>query len=161
MLAVKSELDLAKYLDHFHTMTFKVDGTGILMANGQWQGVPQEGYELWVAAFQDLGNAVARTFGQENSSIFFPIALELHHVMVNAIPPGANSGWHVDPEPGRRFSRWHLPVTSNDDCLFEQEGELPIRMGIGWWHGPVEYWRRHRVSNSGKTGRAHLILDIA
>jgi hypothetical protein len=125
-------------------MPFKVDGTGILMAAGQWLGIPDAKLFAYIAA--DLT--------RYNNK-------KLEHVMVNQIPPGVTSGWHVDPEPpGGHRSRWHLPLTTNSECWFEEEGAPKVHMVVGYWWGPVSYWTNHRAWNSGKESRTHIILDL-
>lgn len=125
-----------------------VDGTGILMANGQWNGVPK-----WIMKLVDLGDLLA---GLED------VDWKLEHLMVNRIVPGGSSPFHVDPEPeGGHRERWHLPLRTNVDAWFQYQGEEPMRMDFGYWWGPLEYWRAHRVSNNGSSDRIHLIVDLS
>lgn len=128
------------YPDELLTKPTIVDGTGILMANGQWRGIPWTLDEVFADLLKVTG-----------------LQAKPEHVMVNTILPGGKSGWHIDPEPAR-FSRWHLPLTTNDGCFFESD--QIIHMPVGFWSGPVKYWERHRVWNSGKTPRTHLIVDL-
>lgn len=137
-----------------------VDGTGILMANGQWRGLPSWGGALLTEAAADLQRCLCTQEGipwQE---------WKLAHVMVNVIPPGIDSGWHTDPEPGvpegrgheGHHYRWHLPLVTNEWAGFEAEAE--VHMDAHHWHGPVRYWERHRAFNYGAQPRTHLILDL-
>lgn len=127
---------------------WKADRNGILMANGQWRGVP-----TWIMnALDPYFQILCHRIGPRT----------LCHVMVNTLPPGTSSGIHVDPSPeGIHFQRWHLPLETNPQAKFWQEGmEKPEHLEFGWWHGPVEYWKRHIVRNDGEQSRTHLIVDV-
>ena len=146
---------MLKLLDTFDTdelfricsnAEFAIDGTGILMANGQWGGIPS-----WVA----------QALEPHLDCLYAYIGLrELKHVMVNAILPGGGSGMHVDPTPnGVRFERWHVPLKTNPKALFYYD-DAWHHLEKGWWHGPVKYWERHAVCNQGEETRVHLIVDV-
>jgi len=127
------------------------DGTGILLLNGQWQGIPTWCQEI-------LGDAI--------SEIETITGLKAHHVSVNVIVPRGGSGWHADPTPqdekGQSLyhDRWHLPLRTNAKCWFEDDEHERFHMALGWWWGPVKYWLLHAVGNDGDQPRMHLIVDL-
>ncbi len=138
---------LAHKLEQFPRV---IDGTGMLLLNGQWQGIP-----TWAGE-------VLQDCTQEIESI---TGLKVHHVAVNVILPGGGSGWHVDPTPKIddqfvRFSRWHLPIQTNLDAWFEDSENPRFHMQHGMWHGPIRYWLPHAVGNDGITPRMHLLCDL-
>jgi hypothetical protein len=125
-----------------------VDGTGLLLLNGAWQGVPTWCHEL-------LGDA--------KREVEALTGLTVEHVMVNIIPVGLMAPVHSDPDPGGRFERWHLPIQTNPKAWFQYadgDDPWPQHLEAGWWHGPVEYWRPHTVGNYGDELRMHLICDL-
>lgn len=87
------------------------------------------------------------------------------YLMINNLPPGITVPWHNDPMP-EKVERWHLPLTTNDKCLFEVQSviqECPHKsyhMTLGKWWGPIRYWTKHRVSNGGTTERYHIVVDL-
>lgn len=146
MRSYHCDLNPSKLLDVLKDVKFKVDGTGILMANGQWRGVP-----AWIMNHID-------PYVQQLSGQIGPRTL--CHVMVNTIVPGGGAPLHVDPTPdGVRFERWHLPLVTNPDAELYVDGEWQ-HLIYGWWHGPVEYWKEHAVRNRGKLHRTHLVIDV-
>lgn len=128
-----------------------IDGTGMLLLNGQWQGIPK-----WASGLLD------EVIGEIESIT----ALKVGHVSINVIVSGGGSGLHIDPTPldgnGKfeRFARWHLPLSTNAQCWFEDATHPRFHMAEATWHGPVEYWLTHAVGNDGTTPRMHLVVDL-
>lgn len=132
-----SKLDIPSLAEACSRLKYVVDGTGILMARGQFCGLLPD-VQLAVDEVERITGLVAK------------------HVMVNCMPPGTDSGWHVDPGP--RFERWHLAIRTNEQALLFAPGAL--HLPLGHWHGPIKYWEEHRVVNRGKEPRVHLIVDL-
>lgn len=82
-------------------------------------------------------------------------------ILIN-LPAGKSIGRHIDANPiGERFNRCHrihIPITTNDECFFEIDGEYKnMKCGEIWEINNVR--KKHSVSNRGKTDRIHLLLD--
>ena len=73
--------------------------------------------------------------------------------------PGASVREHTDYNLGYDDGevRFHVPVQTNPDAVFELEGR-PIEMqpGESWY---VDFNLRHRVANDGDEPRIHLVID--
>jgi hypothetical protein len=73
--------------------------------------------------------------------------------------PGASVREHTDYNLGYDDGevRFHVPVQTNPDAIFELEGR-PIGMlpGESWY---LDFNLRHRVANGGHDPRVHLVLD--
>lgn len=90
------------------------------------------------------------------------------HIMVNRLLPGVDVPVHRDfllptPLQNRKhptIERWHLPVVTNDGCLWWDEFTGNVHFPLGMWTGPVPYWTRHKVCNNGQTERIHLVVDL-
>jgi len=82
-------------------------------------------------------------------------------ILIN-LPPGKSIGRHKDGNPiGDRFNRCHrihIPISTNDKCFFEIEGEIKnMKVNEVWEISNVN--KRHSVSNWGETDRIHLLID--
>lgn len=54
--------------------------------------------------------------------------------------------------------RIHIPIMTNDNCIFEVDGEeLNMKVGDVWEINNFE--KEHSVRNNGETDRIHLIVD--
>ena len=141
-----SKLDgpaLVKRLKGSPEISWKVDGTEVLMANGQSAGIPK--------VFRDL----AWDFLDEISKLTEMCCL---HIMVNRQPAGNVIPRHTDTVKGHPF-RYHLPLITNLDVAFWNEKDHWYWMGCNVWH-PFDYSIPHAVVNFGKEERIHLIVDL-
>jgi len=82
-------------------------------------------------------------------------------VFIN-LPTGKSIGRHKDASPiGDRFNRCHrihIPIITNDYCLFDIDGEIKnLKRGEVWEISNVNKF--HSVTNNGSTDRIHLLLD--
>jgi len=82
-------------------------------------------------------------------------------ILIN-LPSGECIGRHVDANPvGERFNRCHrihIPITTNNQCLFEIDGEIKnMKVGEVWEISNVN--KKHSVSNNGETDRIHFLID--
>lgn len=153
MLSYKSLLDMEKLASALKQLPVVVDGSGVLMANGQFRS-PNDGWGqvIWTAIHEIERLQMAQCL----------------YVMANTILPGKKTVIHVDPLPqGRKLSRWHLPVETNLDAWFETTGchdrdanMVRDHLTQGRWHGPIKYWHHHAVGNDGTTPRLHFIVDL-
>ncbi len=81
--------------------------------------------------------------------------------MVNRLPAGCKVPVHTDILVHRqRRERWHLPVITNNRCLWWDKESGEVEFDIGYWHGPVTPWVDHKVENLGTTERIHLVIDL-
>jgi len=153
MISLKSELDLESLLKEIQKLNFWLDDTGTEMAKRQSEGLftPDAYREICKAC-----NEICNLRG-----------IKPLQVMVNKMKPGVVVPYHRDylkdtQKQGKYpcLERWHLPIVMNPVCRFLYKGELVINMKIGYWHGPIEYWRYHAVENLGVTERIHLVVDL-
>lgn len=151
MKKVKSNVAVVALAEALRRRPNIVDGTGMLLLNGQWQGVPTWCKEV-------LGEAIDEIEAHVQSRV--------RHLSVNIILPGGGSGIHVDPTPqdesGKpiRHRRWHLPLRTNGLAWFQDDEHERFHMVPGFWHGPVSYWLPHAVGNDGSEPRMHLVCDL-
>lgn len=130
------------------------DGSGALMLIRPCHGVPD-----WLKKKCTWLYAAILEIGELRKQAIL-------HAMINKLPPGVMVPRHTDTlaptSQGERprVERWHLPITSNADCLFWDDNFGFTRMQPGSWWGPVPYWREHAVENTGRTERVHLVVDL-
>jgi len=82
-------------------------------------------------------------------------------IIIN-LPKGESIKRHTDANPiGERFNqchRIHIPITTNENCIFEIDGEERVL-------NPGEIWeisnvfKPHSVRNDGDCDRIHLLID--
>lgn len=140
----RSQIDGAALAAEFDKLKPTVDGTGILMHNGQFRLMPGGWPECAGLACLELERHTGLT---------------TVGIMVNTILPGGRSGVHVDPEAGK-LSRWHLPLRTNLKAWFWSEATDNIHMFPWRWYGPILYWEPHAVGNDGDEPRTHLVVDL-
>lgn len=149
MIHIVSQQDLAALLNEINKLDFTMDGSRALMAYKQSAGLPNNCPKI-IEAVTEIANTRKAT----------PI-----HVMVNRLPAGVVVPMHTDrlkdyegtPDP--HFERWHLSVTTNERCWYN-DGAITTHMAKGCWCGPILYWREHSVINHGTTERIHLVVDL-
>lgn len=153
--AMKSKIDLEALLRECISLSYHIDGTGVLMATNQSEGLPPQivARPHICAAINEI--AVARSQNPLN-------------VMVNKMPPGVvvqpHRDWlrptsHQAKKP--TLERWHLPVQTNPDALWwDEDSNVKKHYPLGIWFGPVPYWIFHSVENLGLTERVHLVVDL-
>lgn len=135
--------DLVKKLKENPEISWKVDGTDVLMANGQSAGIPQ--------IFRNLASDFLGEISQLSG-------LCCYHIMVNRQPAGNVIPRHTDTVKGHPF-RWHLPLITNMDVAFWNEKDHWYQMLNSFWY-PFNYSIPHAVVNFGKEERVHLIVDL-
>ena len=87
--------------------------------------------------------------------------LPITAILIN-LPAGTEIGRHRDANPiGERFNechRLHYPILTNDDCIFEIDGEeRNLKSGELWEINNVS--KLHSVRNVGESDRIHLLID--
>lgn len=135
--------ELVKRLKASPEISWKIDGTEVLMANGQSAGIPK--------VFREL----ASDFLGEISQLTGMCCL---HIMVNRQPAGNVIPRHTDTVKGHPF-RYHLPLITNMDVAFWNEKDHWYQMLNSFWY-PFNYSIPHAVVNFGKEERVHLIVDL-
>jgi hypothetical protein len=73
--------------------------------------------------------------------------------------PGASVREHTDYNLGYEDGevRFHVPVNTNPDTVFELEGRpIPMQAGECWY---LDFNLRHSVANGGAEPRIHLVID--
>lgn len=150
-----SHANLTSLLEALETLFFTLDGSGAEMAFP-----PNGGLPLWLSDSPPLAKAL-----EEIERI---TGLSALHVMVNRLKPGVVVPVHRDfllPTPLQQrnhptIERWHLPVVTNNECLWWGEDTGTIHFPKGEWMGFLPYWKKHQVWNAGQTERVHLVVDL-
>jgi hypothetical protein len=92
-------------------------------------------------------------------SVFAAVAGErLGRVLITRLPPGGAIAPHVDGgSHAAYYSRHHVVLQADGDCLFRAGGEV-VHMQAGeiWW---FDNSKDHEVINEGSQDRIHLIID--
>lgn len=137
MNSVRSEADIRAIRREVDALSFTYDHSGMSMASLQGQ------MPTWLQSAPAIAHAVME----------LPA---VKAVMVNRLPAGTEVPMHTDAEGG---ARWHLPIQTNPDALWEDALNGKVHFAEGFWWGPVPYAVPHRVTNHGTTERIHLIVD--
>ena len=74
------------------------------------------------------------------------------------LKPGGSSAWHRDYPDWMYGVRLHIPVITNEQCLFETE-EGSIHLPADGSTFLLKVNRMHRILNKGLSDRIHLICD--
>jgi hypothetical protein len=82
-------------------------------------------------------------------------------ILIN-LPSGKSISRHRDINPYiknfNRCHRIHIPITTNEECFFEIEGEIKnLKKGEVWEISNIN--KMHSVYNRGKSDRIHLLID--
>jgi hypothetical protein len=96
---------------------------------------------------------------QEVAEFLLSSGLNPRRMRVIRLTKGMSSSWHRDGPDNRYFVRLHVPIITNDGCIFETEegaSHLPAD-GSSYF---LKVNRMHRVSNRGDTDRFHLVMDV-
>lgn len=151
MEVLSSSRDLQLLLSEIQAIpTWIVDGTGVLMIQGQSKGIPYFGTEI--------AKAVEEISSFRNQQ---PL-----HLMVNKIPPGIHvpkhRDWLLPAKQGEKptLERWHLPIQTSNEAGWWDEMNGEMIFDVGHWFGPMPYWLLHRVWNDSTIERIHLIVDL-
>jgi hypothetical protein len=144
------------WVPHFNTAYYTGDWSGVALRSvaaaaraiypdpnpsGSWEDTEILGYCPALAA------AVA-AFACEKTS-----------VRLLRLGPGASVIEHTDYRLGYEDGevRFHVPVLTNPDAVFETEGRpIDMRPGESWY---VDFNLPHRVANGGPAPRVHLVVD--
>lgn len=83
----------------------------------------------------------------------------LSNAILVKMPPHTKVERHKDEyEFFDKNNRMHVPIITNDKCIFEVDGE-EINMKIGEIWEINNFEKQHSVINNGDTERIHLIID--
>jgi quercetin dioxygenase-like cupin family protein len=146
----------ADWVPHFNTAYYE----------GDWSGV----------ALRSIGGAAGKLYPDPNPqgswedteilarSPALAAAIEAFEceklsVRLLRLGPGASVREHTDYNLGYEDGevRFHVPVLTNPDAVFELEGRpLAMRPGESWY---LDFNLKHRVANEGATPRVHLVVD--
>jgi hypothetical protein len=128
----------------FHmNIKWTVDGTGVLMANGQSEPISAQVQKYCWPAIREI------------ESLYGSKAI---HAMVNRVPPKTFVPIHVDAVKDNPV-RFHLPLITSKHCYFWNEEDGMFAMGLGFWH-KFNYSIPHALGNFGFEERIHLIVDL-
>lgn len=138
-----------RYSDHSETKTVPLIWSENFNGVKYW---PE--YSKFSPVLSEAFSIIEETLG---SGIF------ISAILIN-LPAGAKIGRHKDRNyNGNRFNlcrRLHIPITTNESCIFEIDGEeMNIKEGEIWEISNVN--KMHSVRNDGETDRVHLLIDFA
>lgn len=83
--------------------------------------------------------------------------INLRNVWLSALLPGQTIEPHQDEQPPEWRERFHVPIVTNADAYFIQDGAAHVMTVGRVWR--VDPRRRHAVWNAGQTPRVHLMFD--
>jgi hypothetical protein len=142
---IKSSADLKTLVEYAKNLEYTMDGGNVYMHNAQ------AGDSFWEAAKEIAG--------KRSQTIL--------RVMVHRVAPNAKVPKHRDWVAATKhlgnspcLERWHLPIQTNDNCVWwdEKDGDQKFPQGV--WCGPVPYWISHTIVNNGTQDRIHIIVDL-
>lgn len=81
-----------------------------------------------------------------------------NRVMLASLRAGGQVYEHYDPPCLQRVHRLHLPIQTNQKCLFSFDGK-PFHLERGVWH-EINSTALHSVANKGESDRIHLMIDV-
>lgn len=152
----KTVFDVSLMAREALSLNWTLDGSDAEMAYPPSGGIPRDMYRI-----PEIHRAVieiGKIRGQE------PL-----NVMINKLRPLVKVPIHRDWIKPTRYQklkptveRWHLPLLTNIGAIFWHErGCLDgYHFPLGEWMGPIPYWLKHCVYNSGTSDRIHLVVDL-
>lgn len=83
---------------------------------------------------------------------------ELGRILIVRLPAGYALDEHIDQgDYARHYSRFHVPLATNEQCELRVGGEAQhMETGEAWW---FDHHKPHYAHNKGETDRVHLIVD--
>lgn len=155
MITFHSSVDLISLLKALQQLSFWLDGSGAEMYVAPNGGLPNE-----VVQHAPIRHAIEEIERLRKLTVL--------HIMINRLKPGVVVPVHRDflrPTPLQQrnhptLERWHLPVVTNDGCLWWGEDTGTVHFPKGKWMGFIPYWKNHKVWNAGQTERVHLVVDL-
>lgn len=138
-----------RYKDHSETLTVP-----LIWSEGFSEIRPWPEYERFRPLLIPVFDLIREKLGD---------GVVLTAILIN-LPAGASIGRHRDMNPvGKRFNlchRIHIPLITNEMCIFEIEGEeINMKQGEIWEISNTI--KMHSVRNEGSTDRIHLLIDYA
>ncbi len=105
-------------------------------------------YHRWYSYFEDFLSTLPLGLGYIQSAILIKL------------PAGKCIPSHIDSAPFfKKYSRIHIPVTTNDECFFTVGDETKnLKVGEIWEIDNDNQY--HSVVNGGTTDRIHLLIDF-
>ena len=146
-----------KWIPHFNTTGY----------NGDWKVISlyaKRGDDSNIFAFPTSNSIISETATLKECSYFKEVIGSFKCTILTArilrLGAGAEIKPHRDHELGYENNnfRLHIPITTHKDVQFVLDG-TQLRMLPGeCWYTNVNYM--HSVINSGKSDRAHLVIDF-
>jgi hypothetical protein len=122
------------------------------------------GEKLKAVGFTEIENykhptEICSGYLKEVAEFLLSSGLNPRRMRVIRLTKGLSSIWHRDGPDNRYFVRLHVPIITNDGCIFEtEEGSAHLQADGSSYFLKVN--RMHRVSNSGDADRFHLVMDV-
>jgi hypothetical protein len=144
------------WIPHFNTSYYTGDWSGVALraAHGASRQIyPDPNPDGTWADTEILGRCPAL------AAAIAAFECEKTSVRLLRLGPGASVREHTDYNLGYDDGevRFHVPVLTNPDTMFELEGRpIEMRPGETWY---LDFNLKHRVANGGATPRVHLVVD--
>jgi quercetin dioxygenase-like cupin family protein len=151
-----SALPPEDWIPHFNTSYYEGDWSGVALRSVG--GVARQLYPdpNPEGVYEDTE---ILTYCPEIADAVAAFECEQLSVRLLRLGPGASVREHTDYNLGYEDGevRFHVPVFTNPDTVFELEGRaIEMLPGESWY---VDFNLRHRVANEGSEPRVHLVVD--
>lgn len=120
--------------------------------------------KLKKAGFTEIENykhptEICHGYMKEVADFLLSSGLNPRRMRVIRLTKGMSSIWHRDGPDNRYLVRLHVPIITNEGCIFEtEEGSAHLPADGSSYFLKVN--RMHRVSNGGDADRFHLVMDV-
>jgi quercetin dioxygenase-like cupin family protein len=118
---------------------------------------------LWneVPGNEDVPHKWYQTFKSDLDAIESQLKnAHIHTALLIKLPAGKGIPTHVDSAPHfREYSRIHVPIVTNPQCIFTVGGESKHLERGHMWEIDNDN-KRHSVVNNGTEDRVHLLIDV-
>lgn len=183
------QFDIGKLKNHLQTViekyppvqqTAAFGGWSVLSSDGDYTDGWHQGHRLWKEENMQSREHFAKVLKESgiklNTTFILPtqictaylkevmekiIQLQLQpcRARIIRLTAGGASTWHRDAPDEAYCVRLHIPIVTNEHCLFKIENDsahLPAD-GSAYF---LKVNRMHQVVNDGATDRYHLVMDI-
>lgn len=87
------------------------------------------------------------------------IGLYPRRARIVGLPPQTSTNWHRDHQDNIYWARLHIPILTNEKCVFKTESETVHMRADGSCY-LVDTACMHQAFNDGDTDRYHLIMQV-
>lgn len=157
-ILLQKELHSAQkhWTQHFNTAFYEGSWSGIALRSPEQKRHPLSAGEGNGQTFRDEAILEQLPYTKQ---IIDSIATEKYSIRYLKLKAGSEIKLHQDYDMifWDGMVRLHIPVVTNDQVLFEIDGQaVPMQRGECWF---ADFSKPHRVINKGLTDRIHLVID--